>query len=298
MPSLFDPHVISRIEGMTLRSRRLVEGYMTGMHRSRLRGMSTEFAQHRPYAQGDDPRHLDWKAFAKSDRYYIKEHESETNLRCMFCLDSSHSMFFKSREAAMSKFEYAATVVASLSYLLMTQKDAFGLVLFDDKVRAAWPCRSSGGHFLNVVDVLEGAEPGGQTNLARALAAVAPQMRRKGLVVVVSDFVDDPESFNLSLARLIYAGHDVVLFHVEDPVERDFPFGGQTIFLGLEGEGKLLCEAADLREAYLGERRAHVEALRDMGRRMAFDVEEMSTDEGLDAALSGFFAYRNRRQRL
>ena len=298
MPSAFDPHVISRIEGMTLRSRRLVEGFMAGAHRSRLRGMSTEFAQHRPYVQGDDVRHLDWKAYAKSDRYYIKEHEAETNLRVMFCLDSSHSMFFKSPDAAMSKFVYAATVVGSLSYLLMTQKDSFGLVMFDDKVRSAWPCRSSGGHFLNIVDVLDGAEPGGQTDVARALAAVAPQMRRKGLVVVVSDFVDNPENFTLSIARLIYAGHDVVLFHVEDPVEREFPFSGQTIFLGLEGEGKLLCEAADLREAYLGERRLHLDALRDIGRRMAFDVELMPTDEALDVALSAFFAYRNRRQRL
>jgi uncharacterized protein (DUF58 family) len=188
-------------------------------------------------------------------------------------------------------------VVASLSYLLMTQKDAFGVVVFDERLRWGMPCRGSGGHFLNIAHRLESAEPGGKTNVAHALDAVAPQMKRRGLVVVVSDFVDDPESFNLSLGRLIFAGHDVILFHVEDPVERDFPFGGQTIFRGLEGEGQLLCEAADLREAYLGERRGHLEALRDICRRMAFDLEHMPTDEPLDVALSAFFATRNRRRR-
>lgn len=298
MESVFDPHVISRIEQMAIRSRRLVEGFLAGMHRSRLRGMSTEFAQHRQYVQGDDIRHLDWKAYAKSDRYYIKEHEAETNLRVTFLLDCSQSMFFKSADAAMSKYEYGATVVASLAYLLMRQKDAFGLVLFDETIREAMPTRSSGGHFLNMVDLLEHAEPGGQTNVAQALNAVSPQMKRKGMAVVVSDFVDDPGTFNLPLGRLIFAGHDIILFHIEDPVERDFPFAGQTIFRGLENEGRLLCEAADLREAYLGERGLHLETLRDICRRMAFDLEEMPTDEPLDVALSAFFAVRNRRQRL
>jgi len=298
MRSVFDPHVISRIERLPLRSRRLVEGFLAGMHRSRLRGMSTEFAQHRPYVQGDDVRHLDWKAYGKSDRFYIKQYEAETNLRCLFCLDCSGSMFYKSADAAMSKYEYAATVVASLGYLLMRQKDSFGVLLFADGVRDGLPCRSSGGHFLNMTDTLERTEPGGRTNVAQVLNAVAVQLKRKSMVVVVSDFIDDPESFRLSMARLIHAGHDLILFHVEDPVERDFPFAGQTIFLGLEEEGRLLCEAADLRQVYLMERQTHLEALREICRRMAFDLEEMPTDETLDVALSAFFAVRNRRRRV
>jgi len=298
MRSVFDPHVISRIERLPLRSRRLAEGFLAGMHRSRMRGMSTEFAQHRPYVQGDDVRHLDWKAYAKSDRFYIKQHEAETNLRCLFCLDCSSSMFFKSADAAMSKYEYAATIVASLSYLLMRQKDSFGVILFADSIQEALPCRSSGGHFLNMTETLEKATPGGHTNVSQVVNAAAIQMKRKSMVVVVSDFVDDPESFSLPMARLIYAGHDIILFHVEDPVERDFPFGGQTIFLGLEDEGKLLCEAADLRQAYLGERNDHLDTLRDICRRMAFDLEEMPTDEPLDVALSAFFGVRNSRQRV
>ena len=149
-----------------------------------------------------------------------------------------------------------------------------------------------------MTEVLEKAEPGGKTNLAQVLTAAAIQMKRTSMVVVCSDFIDDPEAFSLPMARLIYDGHDVILFHVEDPVERDFPFGWQTIFLGLEEEGKLLCEAADLRQAYLGEREEHLEHLRDICRRLAFDLEEMPTDETLDVALSAFFAVRNSRQRV
>ncbi|MHC4915695.1 MAG: DUF58 domain-containing protein [Planctomycetota bacterium] len=297
MPDYFDPDVIGRVKGFSLRSLRLVESFMVGMHKSRLRGISTEFAQHRPYVQGDDTRHLDWKVYAKTDRFYVKEYEAETSMRVEFLLDTSKSMFFKSEEAAMSKFEYAATVVSTLAFMLMQQKDAFGLVLFDEDVREILPFKSSGAHFRNVVGAMERAEPGGKTNIANALTRAAPQLKQRGLVVVVSDMVDETGEMGMGLGQMSYLGQDVIIFHVEDPVERDFPFGGQTIFLGLEEEGKLLCEPRDLRNAYLTERREHLDFIRNLCLRFGYEMEDMPTDSRLDILLSGFMSLRAARRR-
>ena len=297
MPDIFDPHVIGRVKGLSLRSLRLVESLMVGMHKSRLRGISTEFAQHRPYVQGDDTRRLDWKVFARTDRLYLKEYEAETSMPVRFLLDTSHSMFFASDEAAMTKFEYAATIVATLAYLLMQQKDAFGLVLFDEAVRAVLPARSSGTHFRTVVDALEKAAGSGKTDISNALRTLAPQLRQRGLVVVVSDFVDETDDLGMGLGQMSFLGQDVILFHVEDPVEREFPFAGRTVFVGPEEEGKLLCEPRDLRRAYLAERRRHLDAIAELCLRFGYPLEDMPTDAPLDVALAGFLALRQERRR-
>jgi uncharacterized protein (DUF58 family) len=297
MPDYLDPHVIGRVKGYELRSLRLVESYMAGMHKSKLLGISTEFAQHRQYVSGDDTRHLDWKVFAKTDRFFVKEYEAETSMAVRFLVDTSRSMFYKSQDAAMSKYEYAATVAATMAYLLMQQKDTFGLVLFDEKVRAALPAKGSSGHFRNVAEALSKAEPGGNTDISGALLSVAPQIKQKGLVVILSDLVDETGRLGLGLGQMSFLGQDVIIFHVEDPVERDFPFAGQTIFLGLEGEGKLLCEARDLRNAYLAERRQHLDAVRELCLRFGYDVEDLPTDARLDEVLSGFLSLRQARRR-
>ena len=297
MPDLFDPHVIARVKGLEVRSLRLVESLMAGTHKSRLRGISTDFSQHRLYVPGDDTRHLDWKVFARTDRFYLKEYEAETNMAVRFLLDTSHSMFFRSPEAAMSKFEYAATIVATVAYLLMQQKDTFGLVLFDEKVRALLPAKGSAAHFRSLVRAMTEADAGGKTSIAGALAAVAPQIKHRGLVVVVSDFVDDTDRFGDALGQMSFLGQDVILFHVEDPVEREFPFAGQTIFLGLEAEGKLVCEPRDLRRAYLAERVRHLDAIHDVCLRFGYELEDMPTDARLDTILAGFFSLRQARRR-
>jgi uncharacterized protein (DUF58 family) len=297
MPDFFDPHVIGRVKGLALRSLRLVESFMVGMHKSRLRGISTEFAQHRPYVQGDDTRHLDWKVFARTDRFYLKEYEAETSMPVRFLLDTSQSMFYQSPEAAMSKFEYAATIVATLAYMLLQQKDTFGLVLFDETVHAVLPPKGSGGHFRNVLEALSKATGSGRTNISNALATLAPQLKRRGLAVVVSDFVDETDRFASSLGQMSFLGQDIILFHVEDPVEREFPFAGQTIFLGPEQEGKLLCEPRDLRNAYLAERERHLDSIRELCLRFGYEFEHMPTDSRLDAVLAGFLALRQARRR-
>jgi uncharacterized protein (DUF58 family) len=298
MPNVFDPQVIGRIKQLEVRSLRLVESFMAGSHKSRLLGISTEFAQHRQYVPGDDPKHLDWKVFAKTDRFYIKQYEAETNMRVTFLVDTSNSMFFQSEHAALSKYEYAATVASSLAYLLLQQKDTFGLMLFCDDVHTTLRPRGSTSHFRNICTTMEAAEAGGKTSLYGSMSGVAGRLKSKGMVFVVSDFVDDLDELNMALGQLSFSGQDVCLVHVEDPVERDFPFSGQTIFLGLEEEGKLLCEPRDLRNAYLAERERHLEQLNDACLRFGYSLERLCTDEPMDAALAAFLSLRLARRRV
>ena len=297
MPDYFDPHVIGRIKGFELRSLRLVESFMAGIHKSRLLGISTDFAQHRQYVAGDDTKHLDWKVFAKTDRFYVKQYEAETNMDLFFVLDTSNSMHFRSDAAAMSKYDYAATVAASLSFLLMQQKDTFGLVLFDEEVRSTMAAKGSHAHFRNMTSVLEAAAPGGQTDIGQALFALGPHLKGRGVVIVLSDFLADPEALKMGLSQLSFRNHDVALFHVQDPMERDFPFAGQTIFIGPEQEGRLLCEPRDLRNASLRAQRRHVDGLKATALRFGFDIEAMDTDARLDETLSRFLAARLARRK-
>lgn len=299
MPDYLDPHVLSRIKGYELRSMRLVESFMAGMHKSKLLGISTEFAQHRQYVPGDETKHLDWKVYAKTDRFYVKQYEAETNMQVVFLLDASNSMFFQSDDAAMSKFDYAATVLSSMSYLLMQQKDAFGLVLFDSRVRGFLPPRGSHTHFRNLTDTLEKTTAGTETDLAEACLTIAPQLKRRSLVIVISDFITNLDRLGLGIGQISFGNHDMVLFHVEDPLERDFHFAGQTIFIGKENEGRLLCEPRDLRNAYLSARRRHLDEIRRTSLQFGYEVEELPTDARLDESLSKFLAARlaKRRQR-
>jgi uncharacterized protein (DUF58 family) len=297
MPDYFNPHVIATIKNLELRSTRLAESFMAGMHKSRMLGISSDFAQHRQYVPGDDTKHLDWKVFAKTDRYFIKQYEAETNLVVYFLLDTSNSMFFKSDEAAMSKFEYAPTVVGSLAYLLMLQKDAFGLVLFDEKVHSNLAAKGSGVHYRNMLNVLDQARPGGKTNVNSALFALVPQLKRRGLVILVTDFVDETDQLALGFGQMSFRKQDVAAFHIEDPVERDFPFAGQTIFLGPEQEGRLLCEPRDLRRAYLAARRQHLQVIRQVCQQFRYDVEDLHTDARMDEVLTRFLSVRLARRR-
>lgn len=297
MADIFDPQVIGSVKNLTLRSMRLVENFMAGMHKSRLRGISTEFAQHRQYVPGDDIKHLDWKVYAKTDKFFVKEYEAETSMTVRMLIDSSKSMFYKSDDAAMSKFEYAATIGATLCYLLMLQKDTFGMALYDENVRTYMPPKGSGSHFRNIVDTLEKITPGGKTDLSKALLTLGPQIKQRGVVIIVSDFVDETDRLGLGLGQMSFAGQDVLLFHIEDPLERDFPFAGQTIFLGMEGEGKLLCDPRDLRHAYMRERTRHLAEIRETAQKFGYNMEDVFTDKRLDGVLSGILMMRQLRRR-
>ena len=297
MPTVFDPKVVGRIERLDLKARRLVEGFMLGIHRSPYRGVSTDFAEHRHYVQGDDTRHIDWKIYARSDRYYVKKYEQETNMEVRFLLDCSKSMFFRGAEDRPTKFEYGATLVASLAYLLMGQHDSFGLLLFDREVKSALPPRSTYAHFKVMTDMLEKAAPGADTGLGNVIKKMGAQIRRRGMLVLVSDFVDEMKPLAEGLGLLHGKGCDVILFHVEDPWERDFPFSGQTIFRGVEGEGKLNCDPRDLRGHYLKERKRHLDELYGACRQHGYFLEETPTSEPLDNILWSFLNLREATKR-
>lgn len=291
MARMFDPEVISKIQGYSLRARRIVEGFVIGVHRSRLLGSGLEFKQHREYVQGDDVRRLDWKVFARTDRYFIRQFESETNMACQILLDCSESMQYRG-DAPMSKFEYAATAAASLAYLLLLDRDAVGFTFFDEKVRLHMPPKAAFSQFYRAIDVLEEMTPGNRTMTGGALAAVAGQLKRRSMVIVLSDFLDDVPPIAFGLNRLGFDGHEVVAINVADPLEAEFPFSGPALLEGLEKAGDLRCDPSDFRELYLESRAAHLEQLRGACRRLRFDLNEMVTSAPLDEALSGILMER------
>lgn len=292
MANVFDPKVIGTLERLELRARRLVEGFMIGIHRSPYRGISTDFVDHRPYVQGDDLRHLDWKVYARSDRFYVKRYEQETNMEVRFLVDASKSMFYKSDEAPMTKYEYAATLAASLAYLVFKQNDAIGLNVFDGDLRTTLPPRATFAQFKQLTNTLEKSGPGGDTGLGTALRKTGFQIKRRSMIIVVSDFLDDLSTFGEGLSLLSFRGNEVILFRIEDPWEREFPYRGRTIFLGMENDGRLMCDPLDLRIHYLRERERHISELFDMCRRHSFFMEQTLTTDPLDGMFSAFLNTR------
>lgn len=287
----FDPEVISRIQGYDVRAKRVVEGFLIGVHKSPFLGTGMEFKQHREYVQGDDLRHLDWKVFAKTDRFFVKQFESETNMGCQIVLDCSESMTYKG-DAPMSKFEYAATAAASLAYLLLTQRDAVGFTFFDDKVRTHIPPQATYSQFHHAVDIMENIAPTAKTMTGDSLMSVGNSIKRRSMLLIFSDFIDEVEPIRLGLNRLSFDGHDVIAINVADPLEVSFPFSGPSIIEGMEAAGDLKCDPSDFREVYLESRTAHYAALRTACRRLRFDLSELVTSTPLDEALSGLLLER------
>ncbi|MCE9634293.1 MAG: DUF58 domain-containing protein [Planctomycetes bacterium] len=285
-----DPSIIGRIAKLELRARLVVEGYVSGLHRSPYRGFSVEFAEHREYAPGDDLRYLDWKVFGKSDRYYVKRYEEETNLLCHLVLDISESMDFGTE--GVRKFDYAATIAASLAHLVVEQSDAAGLVLFDDEVRAVLPPGNSAAHLRHIFDVIEKAKPKGKTELGTVLVRVSEQLRKRGLVVVISDLVGDVEEVLRGLRQLRSRKHDVIVLQVLDPAEIEFPFEQMTMFEGLEGIPEFLADPKSLRASYLARLETFRSRLRAGCLAERIDVVEMSTRTPLDVALTSYLSRR------
>jgi uncharacterized protein (DUF58 family) len=249
---LLDPVALAKLENLELRARAVVEGALSGMHRAPHHGSSVEFAEHKEYAAGDEIKHIDWKAYGKFDKYYVKRFEEETELRAYLLIDSSASMAYK-REG-VSKLEYARVVAASLAYLLLKQQDQVGMVAFADKLRGYLPPRSRGGHLSDLLTALEAIVPEGRTDLARALAYLSEVAQRRALIVVFSDLLGGDETTLRHLLRGLRARkHDVVVFQLLDRDELTLPFEGTTVFESMEDERKLLADPGDVRKAYLAE---------------------------------------------
>ncbi|MEQ1893146.1 MAG: DUF58 domain-containing protein [Planctomycetota bacterium] len=293
--SVLDPAVLDRLSGLALVARTVVEGYMTGHHRSPQKGSSIEFAQHRQYVPGDELRALDWKIFARSDRLVVKEFVAETNLACHLLVDASESMAFGS--LGRTKFDYARWCAAALAHLVIRARDAAGLVLFDQDVRAKVAPRAGLQQEHEILTLLERATPAGATGVGGVLGWIAGRLRRRGIVAIFSDFFDDEEKIVAGVRRLLYGGHEPILFQVLDPQELEFDYSGLLRLDGLEGAGRLLVDPNAIRAAYRQEIGAHVERLARAARALSCDFVQLSTAAPLDAALSTYLARRETRAR-
>lgn len=254
-----DPRVLEELGSMQLRARALVEGILAGLHRSPHRGGSVEFAEYLEYSPGHEIRHIDWQVYAKTDKYYVKQYEDETNLRAYLLIDASGSMNFRSEDAPLTKLNYVSYVAAALAHLLLRQGDAVGAMSFHAEGRKFLPASARKGHLDDLFYLLENLPGAGATDLEKALRTIAERASRRGVVLMFSDFLD-ADGGALSLLRVLrHRRLDVAAFHVVDPAEVTFPFEGMTLFEGLEGEGELLVDADDLRDAYLGKMREHLQ---------------------------------------
>ncbi len=284
------PEEISRISRLEVQARQVVEGFLSGMHRSPYFGQSIEFLQHREYVPGDDIRRIDWKAWSKTDRFYIKQYQEDTNLRTTLVVDLSESMQFGSGK--LSKYEYACTLSAALSYLLLRQSDSVGLVTFDDAIRSRIEHRSQQTHLNTMLAALAAQEPAAKTDIFEILKQVADEQSRRGMIVLISDlFVPRPGLFK-GLNLLRFRGHDVLLFHILDDQELDFDYSGTTKFEGLEASGDLVCDPRSLREGYQAAMQTYLAELRRFCSGSSIDYQTIRTSEHLDAVLSHYLNHR------
>ncbi len=287
-----DPAVLAEISRLDLRARQVVEGYVSGLHKSPRKGYSVEFAEHREYVPGDDIRHIDWKLWAREDRFYIKQYEEETNLRCHLLLDISESMRFGT--GPLDKFEYSATAAAAITFLLLKQRDAVGLRLFDEALRGVVPISSNWQSLHNILTLVDPVKPKRKTDFSIPLRDFADQAGRRSMIVIFSDLFAPLETIEAGLKSLRHKRHEVVLFHVLDATELTFPFEDNTRFLGLEEMPDLIAEPRSLRDGYLEVLGDFLEDTRRMCAQMRIDYMLLSTGDRLDKSLSGFLAARAR----
>jgi uncharacterized protein (DUF58 family) len=284
------PQAIARISRLDLRARQVVEGFFSGMHRSPFFGQSVEFAQHREYAPGDDIRHLDWKVWSKTDRYYVKQYEAETNLKTALVVDVSESMHYG--RGPLNKYEYACTIAACLAYLLFRQQDSVGMVTFDSAVRQLVPARSHQGHLDALLKAMDISRPREKTDMEYILRRVTNGTSSKGMIVLISDLLVPREGLMKGLDLLRYRQHDVIVFHVLDDDELEFPFQGTTRFEGMEEQPQLVCDPRALRAGYLEALNEYLTEVRRGCVGRSIDYALVRTSDYLDAVLAKFLTAR------
>jgi uncharacterized protein (DUF58 family) len=290
-----DPEVVARLAHLDVRARLVVEGFIAGMHRSPFHGFSVEFTEHRPYMPGDPLKNLDWKVLAKSDRYLVKQYTEETNLRCHLLLDLSGSMGFQSARASLSKFEYARSLAAALAYLMLGQQDAVGALLFSDGPQAFVPARSVRSHLDVLLKTIAASAPQGGTHLGPSLHELAERIKRRGLVVLLSDLMDKPENVLAGLQHFRHRHHEVIVFHILDPDEIEFPFHDTATFVDMESGEKLTTEPWEIGPRYRERLDAWRERYRRACRERLIDYVPLDTRTPFDRAL---LAYLEKRAKL
>jgi uncharacterized protein (DUF58 family) len=287
----FDPKVLAGIANLSLRARWVVEGLLSGVHKSRAKGFSVEFEEHREYSPGDEIRRIDWKALGKFDRYYIKEYEDETNLRAYLLLDASASMNYASD--GITKFDYACTLTASLAYLILKQQDAAGVVTFSNRIESFVPPRAKRDYLTQILHALENRGPAGETNVGRILEDIAGQIKRRGLIVLVSDLLDEPAEILKGLRYFRFKGNDVIVFHLLDPAELSLPFDGNILFEDLEALNlQVITDPRTIRTTYQQVVNEFITDMRQQCHDNAIDYQMISTATPLDQALASYLSWR------
>lgn len=294
--NFLDPAALMAIRNLELRARSVVEGFWHGLHRSPYHGFSVEFTEYRSYSPGDDPRYLDWKLVGRTDRYFIKKFEDETNLRCHLLVDSSRSMTYGSR--GYTKTDYARTFAATLAYFLAHQGDATGLLTFDEQVREYLPARHRPGHLRHLMLALEKPAAGSATDLAAPLRRIAELTQKRGLIVLLSDLLAPIDSLEAPLALLTAARHEVIVFQVLDPAELSFGFSAASRFLDLETGRDLFLEPATARADYQKRLGEHIDSVRALCQRLGITHNQLSTDQPLELALFDFLKARESRGKI
>ena len=288
------PSVIRNVARLDLRARFIVEGFLTGLHSSPFHGFSVEFSEHRRYAQGDDPRNIDWLVYAKTDRYYIKKFQAETNISGYLLMDLSESMSYTYRQE-LNKFDYSICLAAALGYLMIHQQDPVGLMTFSDKLHACLPARSKRSQLGNILSLLSKARPAGQTDVAGNLRRIAAMIRHRSLFMLFSDLLCDPEPVIDSVRMLRHRGHDVIVFHVLDEAEVSFPFDSLSDFEDPESGERLIVDAVGIRGDYLDAMRSLRERYKRECLRMGADYVPLDTSLPFDRALVEYLSQRQAR---
>ena len=292
LPKYFDPQTLARLESLSLRARHVVEGYVAGSHRSPSHGFSIEFAEHREYTPGDDLRYVDWKVFGRTDKFYLKQFEDETNLICHLVLDISESMRYRGPDSALSKLDYAATAVASMAWLILKQQDAVGLATFDEQVCSLIRPASNPSHLQQLMQTLETSRSHKKTSTGRVLHELADRFTRRGIVILFSDLFDNLDELMLGIQHLRHRRHDVIVVQTLDAAELEFPFHRPTLFRGMEQLSDLLTDPRGLRQSYLKHFRQFLQTVESRCRQLQADYVMIHNDMPLDVTLSSFLAHR------
>ena len=289
---ILTPDIISRLNNLSLKARFVVEGFIVGLHKSPYHGFSVEFSEHRAYGAGDEIRHVDWKLWGKTDRFFIKQFEEETNLKSYLLVDQSLSMTYKSKN--MTKLEYAQILAASLGYLMLKQQDAVGLTLFDDRIRVNIPARSKRSHLNIILSQMQNIIAGPETTIAPVLHKTAEAIKKRGLIILISDLFDDPDKVLSGLQHFRYKGHEVIVFHVLDPQELTLDFTQRTRFRDMESGEEIVTDPWHIQSDYQKSMEQFCDYIKSNCRQKNIDYVPLSTDLPLDMALSEYLIKRKR----
>ncbi len=286
-----DPVVISKLKTLELRARMVVEGYMVGLHRSPYHGFSVEFSQHRPYMQGDSLKNIDWKVYAKSEKFFIKQFEEETNLISHIFIDASKSMDYK-HTSKITKLEYAITLAAALAYVMIDQQDSVGLAVFSDKILNYLPPRSNRVYLKTLLTALNQIIPEGNTNTSKSLDAVAEKIKKRGLTIIISDFFDDLHSILTALKNIHYKKNEVIIFQILDPIEKSFGFDRDSIFIDLESREQMTTQPHQIQRAYQDAFNEYLNKLKSECLNYGIEYNLIDTSQSFDKALMNYFSKR------